>query len=199
MKVPAKEKRYRQRRREIIDAAAHIFAEKGYPDASTRDIARILGIQQGSVYHYVSSKEDALEEACKAGIEGFVDGARRILLSPDNVSEKIEAAVANHLFPVENRLDYVIVFLRERHHLPESKRQRILELSGEYENILESILSQGLETGVMDRSINPRLATLALIGLCNSALPWLNKSNDYSVSQVVQTFSSILQYGLISA
>ena len=52
----------RQRRApEIIDAAARVFAERGFHGATTQDIADVLGIRQASLYYYFSSKEAALE------------------------------------------------------------------------------------------------------------------------------------------
>ena len=49
-----------KREQEIIAAAAEIFKEKGYQAATTRDIAAAVGIQQATLYYYVSSKEELL-------------------------------------------------------------------------------------------------------------------------------------------
>ena len=68
----AKDDKYRRRHSEIIDAAATVFARKGYHGASTKDVADRLGIRQGSIYYYVPSKEAALEEVCLIGVEGFI-------------------------------------------------------------------------------------------------------------------------------
>ena len=52
----------RGRRAEVFDAAAQIFYEKGYEAASIQDIADQLGLLKGSLYYYISSKEDVLYE-----------------------------------------------------------------------------------------------------------------------------------------
>ena len=54
----------RRRAPEIIDAAARVFAERGYHGATTQAIADVLGIRQASLYYYFSSKEAALELVC---------------------------------------------------------------------------------------------------------------------------------------
>jgi AcrR family transcriptional regulator len=54
------------RREQIIDAAMHIFAQKGFARATNKDIAREAGITPGLIYHYFESKEALL----KAIIEG---------------------------------------------------------------------------------------------------------------------------------
>ena len=198
MEASAKERRYQQRKREIIDAAAKVFAEKGYHGASTKDIATVLGIQQGSLYHYVTSKEEALEEVCWEGVEGFSIGAQHILAADKPTIKKIEEAVANHLVPMRDRQDYVIVFNSERHHLPDDKRRRVGKSSRQYEAVIEEIFVEGIASGELRKDLNPRLATLALLGLCNSATPWLRKSHDFAIDQVVKAFAKILTTGVVS-
>src|SRR3954467_8481496 len=45
---------------EVLDAAARVFARRGYADASVQDVADELGILKGSLYHYIKMKEDLL-------------------------------------------------------------------------------------------------------------------------------------------
>ena len=62
-----------QRRRapQIIEAAAQVFAERGYHGATTQDIADVLGIRQASLYYYFPSKEAALELVCIKASRAF--------------------------------------------------------------------------------------------------------------------------------
>ena len=48
------------RREQIIDAAMHVFAQKGYSNATNKDIAREAGITPGLIYYYFESKEALL-------------------------------------------------------------------------------------------------------------------------------------------
>ena len=66
-----------RRSEEIIDAAARVFAERGYHGTSTQAIADVLGMRQASLYYYFPSKEAALEEVCARGTDGFVELAAR--------------------------------------------------------------------------------------------------------------------------
>ena len=60
--VPLRSPRSRRRRApEIIEAAARVFAQRGFHGATTQDIADVLGIRQASLYYYFPSKEGALE------------------------------------------------------------------------------------------------------------------------------------------
>ena len=55
-KSPHLAKKQDRRRDEVLDAAAAVFAEKGFHAATTRDIADRLGLLPGSLYYYVESK-----------------------------------------------------------------------------------------------------------------------------------------------
>jgi AcrR family transcriptional regulator len=48
------------RRAQILDAAATVFAEKGFHRATTKEIASAAGVSEGTIYNYFDSKEDLL-------------------------------------------------------------------------------------------------------------------------------------------
>jgi AcrR family transcriptional regulator len=48
------------RRNQILDAATAVFAERGFHQATIKDIARAAGIGDGTIYNYFGSKADLL-------------------------------------------------------------------------------------------------------------------------------------------
>jgi AcrR family transcriptional regulator len=48
------------RRTQLLDAAATVFAEKGFHRATTREIASVAGVSEGTIYNYFDSKEGLL-------------------------------------------------------------------------------------------------------------------------------------------
>jgi TetR/AcrR family fatty acid metabolism transcriptional regulator len=48
------------RRKQILDAATQVFAEKGFHRATIKDIARVAGIADGTIYTYFASKTEVL-------------------------------------------------------------------------------------------------------------------------------------------
>src|SRR5436190_9144016 len=110
---------------EIIDAAARVFAQRGYHGASTQDIADVLGMRQASLYYYFASKDAALEAVCAAGVEDYAERAQAILRGPGRAADKVAKLVFQHLAPMAERLDFTRVFLGERRFLPTPARSRI--------------------------------------------------------------------------
>src|SRR6266567_4786272 len=57
---PIQERVTAARRKQILDAATQVFAEKGFHRATIKDIARVAGIADGTIYTYFASKTDVL-------------------------------------------------------------------------------------------------------------------------------------------
>src|SRR5437588_2896986 len=102
--------RTHRRSAEIINAAADVFAERGYHGATTQDIADVLGIRQASLYYYFSSKEAALEVVCIRGVEGFVETGRAISEGPGTAAERLAGLIRSHIAPLLDRGNFVKVF-----------------------------------------------------------------------------------------
>jgi AcrR family transcriptional regulator len=93
-----------RRRQEILAAAARVFAAKGYHSATTREIAAVAGLAEGTIFNYFPTKRDLLVTLFEQGAEGMLDA----VLQPD-VGLPVHEALAGRLeaalsFYVENRL-----------------------------------------------------------------------------------------------
>ena len=92
------------RRNELTRQAARLFAEKGYHGTSIGEIAEALGVQKGSLYAHIQSKQDLLYETMVEGARAFHAGLDAI---PDELpaTEKIRLALRSHLRVVADQLD----------------------------------------------------------------------------------------------
>ncbi len=55
-----RDRRIDRQRKQIMDAAAHVFAEKGYAATTTKDIAFAADVGESTLYNYFESKRDIL-------------------------------------------------------------------------------------------------------------------------------------------
>ena len=186
----------KRRAAEIIDAAAAVFAEKSYHGAATQDIAARLGMRQASLYYYLHSKEDALAQVCKLGVEGFLEFAQEIAARRHTAAERIAAIVGRHLGSNDVRPDYTKVFLTERQHLPMASRKAIGRSARAYEKVIEGVIREGVAAGEFAAGTNPRLATLALLGMCNEATKWIKTRRGASVPATTDAFCCLLLRGM---
>jgi AcrR family transcriptional regulator len=194
--APTSETRKTHRRSpEIIDAAARVFAERGYHGATTQDIADVLGIRQASLYYYLPSKEVALEIVCVRGVEDFFKAARGIAAGPGTATEKLTSLLRSHITPLLDRGDFVKVFLTQRQFLPPTSRRRVAKWSRAIEDIFETVIRRGIRSGEFRADADPRLATLALLGMANAVAGWYGKEK-ISVERIGNEFAVLLLRGL---
>lgn len=186
----------RRRQSEILDAAAKVFAERGYYGASTQDIADVLGIRQASLYYYFPSKEIALELVCLKGVEGFFEAASEVAAKKISAADKVRGLVAAHLAPLLDRPDFVKTFLNERQYLPPLSRKKVGKLSRAYEKVIEKVIADGIANGEFRKGLDPRLMSLALLGMCKSVAAWLGKNDPYSVEHIAEEYARILLQGI---
>jgi len=195
--MPSTRRSASQRRRapQIIDAAARVFAERGFHGATTQDIADVLGIRQASLYYYFSSKEAALELVCLRGVEGFFEAAKMIAARPERARKRLISLIESHLSPLIDRADFVKVFLNERQHLPRESRRRIGRWSRGLERIFEDVIKEGVAKGEFRADLDVRLATLAILGMCNAASSWQRKEN-IDVNDIAEEFARLMTDGM---
>jgi len=182
----------KRRAAEILAAAAKVFARRGYYGASTQDIADVLGVRQASIYYYFDSKEAALEAVCADGLVEYGTRALAILRGPGTASDKVAKLVFHHLSPAVERQDFTLVFLRERRFLPTPARERIRALERRYERIIQKVIEQGMTKGEFRADLDARLATLALLGLGNSAVAWYGREPDATLERITSNYVDLL-------
>ena len=115
-----------------------------------------------------------------------------MLRGPQSAAEKVERLVFHHLAPMAERLDYTLVFLRERRFLPQPARKRIRAIELRYERIIQRIIDSGVASGEFRRDLDPRMATLALLGLGNSAAPWFGREPGVTLERITSSYVDLL-------
>lgn len=185
-----------RRSAEVLDAIAALFAEQGYHGTSTGDIAARLGLRQGSLYYYFTSKQDALWQVCERGVAGFVDNLRRIVAGKGKPRDKLAAAMQAHMAPFAERPDYVRVFLTDRANLARARRAALRQLTREYEDLLAGIVRDGVRGGTFRRDVDPRMVVLALLGMCNWSTTWYRPERGPAPDQIAKHYAAIVLDGI---
>src|SRR3954453_4087100 len=185
----------RRREPEIIEAAARVFAARGFHGATTQDIADVLGIRQASLYYYFPSKEGALELVCLQGVGGFFEVAKAIASGPGSAADKLTRLIKSHLSPLTDRRGFVRVFLNERQHLPPESRRRIGKWSRGLEQAFEGVLKEGVRRAELRPGVDPRLAVLGALGLANAVGNWY-RAEQGAIERISGQFARLLVAGV---
>ncbi len=181
------------RRTELAREAARLFAEKGYHGTSVGDIAAAMGVQKGSLYAHMDSKQDLLYEAMREGAEAFhtaLDEVPEDLPAP----ERIRLALRGHLRVVAEQLDVATVFVREWRYLEGERRDAILAERRRYEERFRSLFRDGREHGELRADLDDASTTLLALSSLNWAYTWLRPGLD--TDALADSFFAVLLDGM---
>lgn len=76
-------------RNEILDAATHVFAKKGFFNATLDEIAQEAEFSKGTIYLYFSSKEDLLYSIIGEKAGEYLQSMRNILNGKDSFKKEL--------------------------------------------------------------------------------------------------------------
>jgi AcrR family transcriptional regulator len=181
------------RRRELTREAAKLFAQKGYHGTSIGDIADALGVQKGSLYSHIASKEDLLYETMRDGAAAFHGALDTI---PENLpaTEKIRLALRGHLRVVAEQLDVATVFVQEWRYLEGPRREEIVAERRRYEERIRDLFREGRELSELRADLDESAAALLLLSAANWAYTWLQPGRN--TDELADRFYALLVDGM---
>ena len=81
----------------ILDAAAALFAAKGYQAASIRDIVKAVGMLPGSLYYHFDNKDELLAAVYGEGVRRISAAVATAVAGESEPWRRLEAACVAHL------------------------------------------------------------------------------------------------------
>ena len=154
-----------ERRAQIFEAAARVFARRGFHKATMQEIATEAGLGKGTLYEYVKSKKDLLFFVIDEGHQQLfrlVDDLIQESLSPE---EKMRLAIRCQLDLLEQYRDAARSIIPEVEGLTERDKDRMEAFKMKYINHFKPIYEQGLEQNVF-RDLDPFAATEIISNSC---------------------------------
>lgn len=190
-----KRRKHRQRRDEVLDAAAAVFSEKGFHAATLKDIAERVGVQPAGLYHYVESKEAALIEVCRRSGRAFLEAMKASLEEDRPAPDLLRDAIRRHI--QNNRRELVYIFAFRRSGLPGAVLPDLQGMASEYQALWESVIARGVDRGELAPRTDPHTAAIALLAMLNGAVEWYGRLPPAEIDAVADRFAGIALDGLI--
>lgn len=185
------------REKEIHQAAARVFREKGYHAARMQDVAEALGMQKGSLYYYISSKEDLLRGLVEVPIRRMTEEAREVLATGYAPGEKLARVIEVHLRHVQAHRDVFGIFLREDLGLLEHTSECDLRaLLGTYDALWDRLLMAGIDAGAFRTDLAVPVIRKAIIGMCNGTYTWFDAEGPLPIQEIARQFAAFALRGV---
>jgi AcrR family transcriptional regulator len=128
------------RRDAIVQAAVEVFFEKGYHVSRVLDVAKAAGVSYGTIYNYVSCKEDLLYLVCEEHFRGYEQIVGSAIAEATSSREKLDALLRATIEVVFKYRKHFVVMLRELHHVESNKRRAFFALAAQQRKYIQKIL-----------------------------------------------------------
>jgi AcrR family transcriptional regulator len=185
-----------EREDQLLEAALHLFKEKGYHNTSMQDLADALGMQKGSLYYYIDSKEELLRRLLERATSYLAFQIDEIYAADLPPPEKLRWALENHGVTMMEQLDLVSVYLQEYRNLPPKRLKEALAVRKHYEQVLMHILEDGIDSGDF-RPVNVKMIVFGLLGMLNWTHAWFSPEGEFSAQEIAAMWADLALHGLM--
>jgi len=166
--APAEPEEGSARYRDILAAAASLFAERGYQGTSIRDIGERVGLLGGSLYHHIKSKEALFVKIHDGALDRAAEQIARSLEGLACPWARLEVA---SITLAELQLDpdsITMPLMNDFRLLPRALQAQVIESRDAFEEVFTGLV----DALPLPESVNRKIYRLSLLTLLNNLCTW---------------------------
>lgn len=181
----------------ILEAARKVFEERGYDKATVSEIAERVGVVEGTVFSYFSSKRllvlKVMEQFYEEITTLIVDGLQGV----NGTRNQLHYVIWNHLNIVQKNAALAGVILRESRGLDEQLTDNLYQLNKRYAQSINSIVQQGIARGDIKPDTPPALVRNSIFGTIEHYL-WeiIGSQTNVDIDKVAQNLTELIYNGI---
>ncbi|MGH2342339.1 TetR/AcrR family transcriptional regulator [Segnochrobactraceae bacterium EtOH-i3] len=179
-----------ERRREIMEAAAALFVERGYAATSIRDIAERVGLHGGSLYYHIRSKDALFLEIHDIALEDAATRIRAEIAAHDDPWEKLEVICVQML---ETQLDpgsITMPLMNDFRAVPPEMRARLVARRDAFEQMVIDVI----DTLPLDPAIDRKMFRILLLNQINAVASWYRPGGHFSPADIGREILKIYRH-----
>ncbi|PKW16534.1 TetR/AcrR family transcriptional regulator [Saccharopolyspora spinosa] len=181
----------RNREPEILAAAIEVFHRKGYAAASLQDVADIVGVLKGSLYHYISSKEELLARICVESHKQSSVIMQESLDAASNPLDQLRAFLHATAVWYLTNIERVSIYFNEGKWLTGDNIDRVRAQGREFHAFIRSLIDKARTEEQVRAEVDPRVAAQLIIGALNSIPTWYRPDGLYPPEEVAGIYTDM--------
>jgi AcrR family transcriptional regulator len=191
------------RRREILEAAAKVFKDRGFRGTTLSHVAAAMGADRASLYYYVGSKDELFEEVIREAVNVNLAAAKVIRKEKGPAPEKLRRLVEGLMESYAEYYPVLYVLIQENldHVTPQRTdwAKEMKRINREYERVLIEIIQTGQDEGTLRDTSPAWLLAYGIIGMVGWTNRWFNpNSSPITAQEIGVGFADVLLSGLAS-
>jgi TetR/AcrR family transcriptional regulator, cholesterol catabolism regulator len=186
-----------ERWEEILIAATEVFDEKGYQATTLKDVGARVGLQTGSLYYYIDSKEDLLAAVLRrAHASGLPLMEEPASLAAADAPTRLLAFIQRWVPDAGKDPAFGRILERDLQHLTPAHRAEIIETRRQVGIFVRDLVVSGIAEGSFDPDLDPVIVTMSLLELLNSTFTWHRPGGPRSLEEVFDWYGTLFVRGL---
>ncbi|MDO5511743.1 TetR/AcrR family transcriptional regulator [Corynebacterium sp.] len=174
----------------IREKATELFFLKGYAGTSLREVAAASGLQIGSLYNHISSKEDLLLQVMGGVIDDLVAEQETAMATPGDAVDKLRAAVDCHVRFHAQHAPEVHIGNSNLAALSDGAREEIVRKRKDYERNIQSLVEEAGRAGLAS-VLDARLHTFSILGMGTHLAGWYRPEGRLSLDEIADTYTTL--------
>src|SRR4029078_11628279 len=179
----------------IRKAGLRLIFEHGYAAMSLRQLAAEVGIQSGSLYNHISTKQELLFDLVRDHINELLRQLDRALQGKQRPVDKLRAFTAFHVSYHMIRKREVFIANSELRSLEPKNYEAIVARGGAYQARLARILTEGVSEGVFE-VVDIRVATFAILALLTGICNWYRPGGRLTKEAIIAAHEKLVLSGV---
>lgn len=179
----------------IHEAGLQLIYTKGFEAMSLRDLASKVGLQPGSLYNHIATKQALLFDLINNHMLRLHERVATELEGITDPTEKLKAFTAFHLTYHIERKREVFIGSAELRSLEPKNRKRIVASRSEYEDILAGILEAGVKAKRF-RIGDIRVSTYAILAMLTGICTWYDPKGRVSREELIAVHTRLVLSGV---
>ncbi len=179
----------------INEAGLKLIFEHGYAAMSLRQLAAEVGIQVGSLYNHISTKQDLLFGLLRVHMETLLQRLDEALAVAGGVEDQLRAFVAFHVDYHIVRKREVFICYSELRSLEPANHAVIVGQRRDYERRLIAILERGIAAGRFAVD-DPAVAAYGILAMLTGVCTWFRPDGRLTAGQVVAQYTAMVLNGV---
>lgn len=183
---------WERKRREILDAAAEVFFERGFERGTTKEIAERVGLSQPSIYHYVGNKQSLISEIANqvsADFTAALDSAER---SSDDPVEQLRCIIHAFANALAVNLKTFAVYWKELNSIPEETARPVAASQHSYVTRVDRIVEACQKRGALPARQPTHVLTEGILGMLSWMHWWFKPDGRLTPAQVADAFCDLI-------
>ncbi|GKT08232.1 TetR/AcrR family transcriptional regulator [Desulforhabdus sp. TSK] len=182
----------------ILDAALHVFSEKGFHPATVDEIAERAGVGKGTLYRYFANKETLFNELMRLRLAELEESAMAVLDRHDDVLTMITKYLRIYFEFFDRNQQLYRLIVQERLDVGDQVHDLYFKKVMRRIPLLKRKIYGASQQGVL-KDVDFHTVFYGVIGFMHGVIQkWLARDCSYSLVEELPSVVEVLFYGFVN-